>query len=40
LAYQAPRGVSQASIEFAKQFDVERVWGWYWMPFLREYFAS
>jgi len=25
--------------EFAKQFDVERVWNWYWMPFLREKFA-
>jgi glycosyltransferase involved in cell wall biosynthesis len=38
LAYQAPRGESKASIDFAKQFDVERVWNWYWMPFLREFF--
>jgi glycosyltransferase involved in cell wall biosynthesis len=38
LAYDAPRGVSQSSIEFAKQFDVDRVWGWYWLPYLREFF--
>ena len=40
LAYDAPRGVSKASIDFAKQFDVDQVWNWYWMPFLREHFAS
>ena len=34
-AYQSSRSESQASMEFAKQFDVERVWKWYWMPFLR-----
>jgi glycosyltransferase involved in cell wall biosynthesis len=39
LAYDAPRGVSKASIDFAKQFDVDQVWNWYWMPFLREHFA-
>lgn len=39
LAYDAPRGVSKASIDFAKDFDVDRVWQWYWMPFLREFFA-
>lgn len=38
LAYAAPRGISQASIEFAKQFEVDRVWNWYWMPYLREFF--
>jgi glycosyltransferase involved in cell wall biosynthesis len=38
LAYDAPRGVSKASIDFAKQFDVDQVWNWYWMPFLREFF--
>lgn len=38
LAYQEPRGESKTAIEFAKQFDVERVWNWYWMPFLREFF--
>jgi glycosyltransferase involved in cell wall biosynthesis len=36
LAYDAPRGVSAASIEFASQFDNERVWRWYWEPFIRE----
>ena len=40
LAYDAPRGVSQASIDFAKQFDVDTVWNWYWMKFLRQYFAA
>ena len=34
-AYQSSRTESKASIEFASQFDVERVWKWYWMPFLR-----
>jgi glycosyltransferase involved in cell wall biosynthesis len=40
LAYEAPRGKSQASIDFARQFDVETVWNWYWMPLLREYFNA
>ena len=40
LAYAEPRGISQVSIDFAKQFDIERVWNWYWMPFLREYFNA
>lgn len=38
LAYDAPRGISKDSIDFAKEFDADRVWNWYWMPFLREYF--
>lgn len=38
LAHGAPRGVSKASIDFAKDFDADRVFNWYWMPFLREYF--
>jgi glycosyltransferase involved in cell wall biosynthesis len=40
LAYDAPRGVSVANIDFAKEFDVDRVFNWYWMPFLRSYFAN
>lgn len=40
LAYAAPRGVKQASIEFAKQFDVDHVWATYWMPFLKERFGK
>jgi glycosyltransferase involved in cell wall biosynthesis len=40
LAYDAPRGVSKASIDFAKDFDADRVFNWYWMPFLRSYFAD
>lgn len=34
-AYDSSRGDSKTSIEFASQFDVERVWKWYWLPFLR-----
>jgi glycosyltransferase involved in cell wall biosynthesis len=34
-AYNAPRRRSDASLEFASQFDVEKVWEGYWMPFLR-----
>lgn len=29
------RGFSQASVDFAKQFDVETVWDNYWKPFLK-----
>jgi hypothetical protein len=35
-AYNAERGTSQQAIDFAKQFDVEKVWNESWMPFLRE----
>jgi hypothetical protein len=35
-AYNAERGTSQQAIDFAKQFDVEKVWNENWMPFLRE----
>jgi glycosyltransferase involved in cell wall biosynthesis len=34
-AYKSSRADSTTAIEFGKQFDVERVWKWYWMPFLR-----
>jgi hypothetical protein len=40
LAYEAPRGTSDVSIEWSKQFDVEVVWRDRWMPFLQEYFAN
>jgi hypothetical protein len=40
LAYEAERGVSTESVKFAKQFDVETVWNWYWLPFLRERFGA
>lgn len=39
-AQKADRGPSKVAREFASQFDVERVWKWGWLPFLREYFAS
>lgn len=32
------RGFSQASVDFAKQFDVEHVWKWHWLPFLKGLF--
>jgi glycosyltransferase involved in cell wall biosynthesis len=35
-AYDAPRGVSTASVEFAKKFDVEAVYEQYWKPFLAD----
>lgn len=34
-AYNAPRGRSEASLEFASQFEVETVWDKYWLPFLK-----
>lgn len=40
LAYDAPRGVSKTSIDFAKQFDIDLVWNWYWLPFLRNKFSK
>jgi glycosyltransferase involved in cell wall biosynthesis len=39
LAYEAERGVSTESVKFAKQFDVETVWNWFWLPMLRERFG-
>lgn len=35
-AYEADRGRSQVSIDFAKQFDVETVWQNHWLPVLRK----
>jgi len=39
LAYQADRGVDQVSIDFAKQFQVEKVWGESWLPLFRKVFS-
>lgn len=33
------RGYSEQAFEFAQQFDVEHVWTWRWMPFLKGLFA-
>ena len=33
------RGTSDKAVEFAKQFDVEHVWTWRWLPFLRGLFS-
>lgn len=38
MAYEADRGVSQYAREFAKKFDVETVWRWHFLPFLRGFF--
>jgi len=38
-AHDAPKGVSQEAIDFAKQFDVDRVWEQYWKPFWESKFA-
>jgi glycosyltransferase involved in cell wall biosynthesis len=38
-AYVAPRGLSQASIDFAADFDVDVVWDKYWIPALKKLFA-
>jgi glycosyltransferase involved in cell wall biosynthesis len=35
-AYEAPRGVSEASVEFASMFDVEFVWETYWLSVLEK----
>ena len=40
LAHEAPRGISLESIKFAKQYDVEKVWAKYWMPFFKGYFGG
>lgn len=40
LAYDAPRGVDEDSIEFAKQFEVERVWQTKWLPFFKDFFNA
>ena len=37
-AADAPKGVDEKSIEFAKTFDVERVWQNSWLPFLKGVF--
>lgn len=37
-SYNAERGRSEKAREFASQFDVEHVWNWYWMPFLKGLF--
>lgn len=38
MAQDAPRGVDEEAIAFAKTFDSEIVWRDYWMPFLRKLF--
>lgn len=40
LAYDAPRGVDDESREWAKQFDVEKVWQEKWLPFWKGYFGG
>lgn len=40
LAFEADRGVSKASVEFAQQFDDQKIWAEKWHPFLKDYFDS
>jgi hypothetical protein len=35
-SYKAERGTSQIAIDFAAQFDVEKVWTDHWLPILRK----
>jgi glycosyltransferase involved in cell wall biosynthesis len=35
-SYKAERGTSQVAIDFASQFDVEKVWDESWLPILRK----
>lgn len=39
MAYHAPRGIDQVSVDWAQQFGLEKVWNEYWLPFLREVFS-
>jgi glycosyltransferase involved in cell wall biosynthesis len=38
-AYHAERGVNQASVDFAQQFDFAHLWQWKWTPFFKGLFA-
>jgi hypothetical protein len=40
LAYTADRGTSTVCVDFAAQFDVDRVWEHYWMPVLERRFGD
>ena len=37
-SYEAPRGVDEASVAFAKDFSVRNVFDKMWLPYLREFF--
>jgi glycosyltransferase involved in cell wall biosynthesis len=39
MAYEQGGGHSVASVEFAQQFDADKVFAEKWLPFLRGYFA-
>lgn len=40
MAYESERGVDQVSIDFAGQFETEKVWREKWLPFFRKYYAE
>lgn len=40
LAYQVGRGRSEKSIEFASQFDIEKVWAEKWLPFWGDFVSK
>jgi glycosyltransferase involved in cell wall biosynthesis len=39
-AYKLGKGRSQTAIDFASDFDVDKVWSKYWLPILRERFTE
>lgn len=38
-AYKLGKGRSQVSIDFASDFDIDKVWTKHWLPILRDTFA-
>jgi hypothetical protein len=40
LAFQQPREISQANMDFVQQFEVEHVWNTHWMPFFTEFYSE
>jgi glycosyltransferase involved in cell wall biosynthesis len=39
-AYKAPRGVDEASLKFADNFEDKKIWQEKWLPFWSDYFAK
>jgi glycosyltransferase involved in cell wall biosynthesis len=37
-AHGVDRGPSKVARDFASQFDADKIWKWYWLPFFREFF--
>jgi hypothetical protein len=39
-AYKLGKGRSQVAIDFASDFDVDKVWDKYWVPILKDKFGK